>query len=84
MWVAACAPWTTCAAAQCGRGQDQFLTCGYCQPAGHQPTPRPGYGSQCIVVAIDAKRRFGDDVLARGEGWDVYSHGGRKNTGLTP
>jgi cyclase len=40
------------------------------------------YGSQCIVVAIDAKRRFGDDVLARGAGWDVYSHGGRKNTGL--
>jgi cyclase len=40
------------------------------------------YGSQCIVVAIDAKRRFGDDALARGEGWDVYSHGGRKNTGL--
>lgn len=40
------------------------------------------YGSQCIVVAIDAKRRFGEDVLARGEGWDVYSHGGRKNTGL--
>ena len=40
------------------------------------------YGAQCIVVAIDAKRRYGDDVLARGEGWDVYSHGGRKNTGL--
>ena len=40
------------------------------------------YGAQCIVVAIDAKRRFGDDLLARGEGWDVYSHGGRKNTGL--
>ncbi|MDO5087686.1 MAG: imidazole glycerol phosphate synthase subunit HisF [Comamonadaceae bacterium] len=40
------------------------------------------YGSQCIVVAIDAKRRFGDDLLARGEGWDVYSHGGRRNTGL--
>ena len=34
------------------------------------------------MVAIDAKRRFGDDMLARGEGWDVYSHGGRKNTGL--
>jgi len=33
------------------------------------------YGAQCIVVAIDAKRR--------GEGgWDVYTHGGRKNTGL--
>ena len=40
------------------------------------------YGAQCIVVAIDAKRRFGEDMLARGEGWDVYSHGGRKNTGL--
>ncbi|MBU3737776.1 MAG: imidazole glycerol phosphate synthase subunit HisF [Rhodoferax sp.] len=40
------------------------------------------YGAQCIVVAIDAKRRYGDDLLARGEGWDVYSHGGRRNTGL--
>ncbi|HMS04697.1 MAG TPA: imidazole glycerol phosphate synthase subunit HisF [Burkholderiaceae bacterium] len=40
------------------------------------------YGSQCIVVAIDAKRRQGEDRQARGEGWDVYSHGGRKNTGL--
>ena len=34
------------------------------------------YGAQCIVVAIDAKRR------ADGSGWDVYSHGGRKNVGL--
>ena len=41
------------------------------------------YGSQCIVVAIDAKRRVAaEDIAARGEGWDVYSHGGRKNTGL--
>jgi cyclase len=40
------------------------------------------YGAQCIVVAIDAKRRYGDDLAARGAGWDVYSHGGRKNTGL--
>ena len=40
------------------------------------------YGSQCIVVAIDAKRRQGDDLAARGPGWDVYSHGGRKNVGL--
>ena len=40
------------------------------------------YGAQCIVVAIDAKRRVGDEVAARGEGWDVYSHGGRQNTGL--
>ena len=36
------------------------------------------YGAQCIVVAIDAKRRVGGS----NEGWDVYSHGGRKNTGL--
>jgi len=40
------------------------------------------YGAQCIVVAIDAKRRQGDDLAARGEGWDVYTHGGRKNMGL--
>jgi len=40
------------------------------------------YGAQCIVVAIDARKRQGDDVRARGAGWDVYSHGGRKNTGL--
>jgi cyclase len=40
------------------------------------------YGSQCIVVAIDAKQRVGDDLAARGPGWDVYSHGGRKNVGL--
>jgi imidazole glycerol-phosphate synthase subunit HisF len=40
------------------------------------------YGAQCIVVAIDAKRRGGDDLADRGPGWDVYTHGGRKNTGL--
>jgi cyclase len=40
------------------------------------------YGAQCIVVAIDAKRRQADDLAARGTGWDVYTHGGRKNTGL--
>jgi len=40
------------------------------------------YGAQCIVVAIDAKRRHGDDLAARGPGWDVYTHGGRKNAGL--
>jgi cyclase len=40
------------------------------------------YGAQCIVVAIDAKRRRGDDEAARGPGWDVYTHGGRRNTGL--
>jgi imidazole glycerol-phosphate synthase subunit HisF len=40
------------------------------------------YGGQCIVVAIDAKHRQGDELQARGAGWDVYTHGGRKNTGL--
>jgi cyclase len=47
------------------------------------------YGSQCIVVAIDAKRRTHLEeqrLSERGEpigaGWDVYSHGGRKNVGL--
>jgi imidazole glycerol-phosphate synthase subunit HisF len=40
------------------------------------------YGAQCIVVAIDAKRRTEEDAKSRGPGWDVYSHGGRKNTGL--
>ena len=40
------------------------------------------YGAQCIVVAIDAKRRVGDAAASRGAGWDVYTHGGRKNSGL--
>jgi cyclase len=47
------------------------------------------YGAQAIVVAIDAKRRTAEDAQrlnAQGQplgaGWDVYSHGGRKNTGL--
>jgi len=40
------------------------------------------YGAQCIVVAIDAKRRSPEDAATRGAGWDVYTHGGRKNTGL--
>lgn len=34
------------------------------------------FGVQCIVVAIDARRR------ETGEGWDVYVRGGRENTGL--
>ncbi len=32
------------------------------------------FGSQCIVVAIDAKRA--------GAGWEVFTHGGRRPTGL--
>jgi cyclase len=38
------------------------------------------YGSQCIVVAIDAKRRAGKTISIL-DGWEVYSHGGRKPTG---
>ncbi len=32
------------------------------------------FGQQCVVVAIDARRRL--------EGWEVYTHGGRRPTGL--
>ncbi len=35
------------------------------------------FGSQCIVVAIDAKRGAADPLR-----WEVYVHGGRKSTGL--
>ena len=34
------------------------------------------FGSQCIVVAIDAKRRHD------GSGWEVYLNGGRLETGI--
>jgi imidazole glycerol-phosphate synthase subunit HisF len=34
------------------------------------------YGRQCVVVAIDARRR------TDGEGWEVYTHGGRTPTGV--
>jgi cyclase len=35
------------------------------------------FGTQCIVVAIDAKHR-----VAPATGWEVFTHGGRKPTGL--
>ena len=34
------------------------------------------FGSQCVVVAIDAKRRMD------GSGWNVYKNGGRIDVGL--
>ncbi len=40
------------------------------------------FGSQCVVVAIDARRRQGEEFAARGPGWDVYVSGGRINTEL--
>ncbi|MBP6824422.1 MAG: imidazole glycerol phosphate synthase subunit HisF, partial [Acidobacteria bacterium] len=36
------------------------------------------FGAQCIVVAIDAKRRKDSDSLS----WEVYLHGGRTPTGI--
>ena len=46
------------------------------------------FGTQCIVVAIDAKlagvdaKRVGNDAERSGGGWAVYTHGGRRPTGL--
>ena len=41
--------------------------------------PAEKFGSQCIVVAIDAKK-----VSAEGETnrWEIFTHGGRKATGI--
>ncbi|HST52844.1 MAG TPA: imidazole glycerol phosphate synthase subunit HisF [Pyrinomonadaceae bacterium] len=36
------------------------------------------FGSQCIVVAIDARRRVATDT---GAGWEVFTHGGRRAVG---
>ena len=52
------------------------------------------FGTQCIVVAIDAKRRGALDSgaspqtekvvteVGRSSGWEVFTHGGRRPTGL--
>jgi len=37
------------------------------------------FGSQCIVVALDAKRVSGEDEAPR---WEIFTHGGRKPTGI--
>ncbi|MBQ0798827.1 MAG: imidazole glycerol phosphate synthase subunit HisF [Porticoccaceae bacterium] len=37
------------------------------------------FGSQCIVVAIDAKRVSKDEETPR---WEIFTHGGRKSTGI--
>jgi cyclase len=34
------------------------------------------FGAQCVVVAVDARAR------PDGRGWDVYTHGGRRETGV--
>lgn len=41
------------------------------------------FGAQCIVVAIDARRREVDAANPNAKpGWDVFVRGGRENTGL--
>ena len=37
------------------------------------------FGSQCIVVAIDAKKVSGE---GEGNRWEIFTHGGRKPTGI--
>lgn len=37
------------------------------------------FGAQCIVAAIDARRRVSTDCA---QGWEVFTHGGRAATGL--
>lgn len=37
------------------------------------------FGSQCIVVAIDAKRVSAENEPSR---WEIFTHGGRKPTGI--
>jgi cyclase len=39
------------------------------------------FGAQCVVCAIDAKRRM-DHADAASNGWEVYLHGGRTPTGI--
>ena len=36
------------------------------------------FGSQCMVVAVDARRRSSNDASA---GWEIFTYGGRKRTG---
>ena len=37
------------------------------------------FGSQCIVIAIDAKKVSGEDEPNK---WEIFTHGGRKPTGI--
>jgi len=40
------------------------------------------FGSQCVVVAIDARRRTAGPAPTGAEGWEVFTHGGRTPTGV--
>jgi cyclase len=37
------------------------------------------FGNQCIVVSVDARRRDANDAS---KGWEIFTHGGRKATGI--
>lgn len=40
------------------------------------------FGRQCVVAAIDAKARNGEERIGKREGWEVMVRGGREPTGL--
>lgn len=39
------------------------------------------FGAQCVVVAVDARKRAGEGENAE-SGWEIYTHGGRRATGI--
>jgi len=43
------------------------------------PAAAETFGSQCVVLAIDARRRNANDAA---KGWEVFTHGGRKRVDL--
>ena len=40
------------------------------------------FGSQCIVLAIDARATTNDDSVLSAQKWEVFVSGGRENTGI--
>lgn len=61
-----------------GADKVSINTAAIARPAFVQEAARQ-FGSQCIVVAIDAKRISGEKEAGR---WEVFSHGGRRPCGL--
>ncbi|MDD3797847.1 MAG: imidazole glycerol phosphate synthase subunit HisF [Novosphingobium sp.] len=40
------------------------------------------FGSQCIVASVDARRKTNSAHPELAEGWEIFTHGGRKPTGI--
>jgi cyclase len=40
------------------------------------------FGSQCVVASIDARRKINPARPELVEGWEIFTHGGRKATGI--